>query len=306
MSMKVIYVKSDTGVAYAKSNGTFGAVSAAWTTLTDAEKSVVLTSVEEGTATPAELLALEKFKVYAYTEGDCIAGIARPVDNGTEDWAVTEDDGGEEIYQPTCEIYALPEPQIVLPSGLLPFDGVSFLDKVEVESLCDSANKITVAVTSDLENYKTYDFTAAAWQDIDVASTEDMLENGIAAENLGNVPAAAWAELGTDGIGFAYCLQQTDYDLPCEVMKLSLTVSLIGRWDKAINGTDYRYGYIDHGGTSINVTFLKSGSYKINYTNADSTRETSSFQEPFGLSFAQEYSADQEFVYVDSRGDDLL
>ena len=45
--------------------------------------------------------------------------------------------------------------------------------------------------------------------------------------------------------------------------KLSVTVDMRGAWSKAINGTDYYYGYT--GNSTLKFNILSDGDFKFNY-----------------------------------------
>lgn len=303
--IKVIYVDSDTNKAYGLVEGVFTNVANNWSTLDDADRLTAYQQCDEGTAAVDTLRVLGKFKAYAYSTGDNVVGISRPIANGAGAWTQTQQDGGE-VYVPHCIIKALPTAQIITPKSLLPLYGANSIESVAMIGVVTDDSSIMAAVTTDLQAYKTYNFDAGAWEDIDATSTVAMLASGIPIARISSIPAAAWAEIGVDGLAFVYCIKQTTLDNSiAHLDRTSLVIKLIGRWDKAINGTDYRYGYIIRDGVSINVTFLRSGSYKINYTNADPTRNVESGQEAFGFALDESNGADNG-ILVDSKGDTLL
>lgn len=303
--IKVIYVESDSDKAYGLVSGVFMSVATSWSTLSDADKLTAYQKCDEGTATVDTLRVLGKFKAYVYSTGNNVVGISRPTANGTGDWTQTQTDGGE-TYAPHCIITALPQAQIVTPKALMPLYGASAIQSVAMTGTVTDDSTIAVAVTTDLSAYKTYNFDAKAWQDIDATSSTALLASGIPIAKVADIPASAWAEFGTEGLAFVYCIKQSTLDnSTAHIDRTSLTMSLIGRWDKAINGADYRYGYLAGNGVSINATFLKPGSYKINYTNADSTRTVESGQEAFGFAL-EEGNTDDNGILVDSKGDTLL
>lgn len=303
--IKIIYVESETDKAYGLVTGIFTNVANGWGSLGDADRLTAYQKCDEGTAAVDTLRVLGKFKAYTYSTGDNVVGISRPVANGSGAWTQTQEDGGE-VYVPHCIIRALPQPQIITPKGLLPLFGVSAIESVHMTGSVSSDSVIVTAVTTDMEIYKTYNFSARAWQEIDATSTTALLASGISMARIAEIPASAWAELGTGGLAFVYCIKQATLDKStAHIDRTSLTMQLIGRWDKAINGLDYRYGYITADGVSINATFLRAGSYKINYTNIDTTRSVESGQEAFGIAI-KEGDVNDNGILVDSKGDTLL
>lgn len=303
--IKVIYVESDTDKAYGLISGILSAVATGWSSLDEGDKLTAYQKCDEGSVPAGLLKALGSFKAYVYSTGDNVVGISRPTANGSGVWTQTQKDGGD-TYIPHCRIKALPTAQIVMPNKLLPLYGASAIMSVSVAGVVSTDSNITIAVTTDLKKYRTYNFDAAEWQDIDATSPLAMVSSGIPMAEISKIPSAGWKKLGTSGLAFAYCIKQKTIDNSLAfVENTSLVLSLIGRWDKAINGIDYRYGYISGDGLYINATFLRPGSYKINYTNADTARNVESRQEIFGMAI-DESNVNDNGILVDSKGDTLL
>lgn len=300
MSMQILYEAAATGTVYGTVGGIFKSVADSWAALNDTEKIALYQQIDEGNAELSSPITLGKFIVHAYISGENIAGIARPIASGNGEWKNTAQDGAG-IYTPLCKITAVPLPQTIKPKNILPLPTASTVTAVTIAANIDSTNRACVAVTADGQKYQTYNFSAAAWEDIDVNNTAAMLKSGIPIATLGSIPPAAWAAL-KKGLGLAYCLSQTAADTACRISALKLTAAISGRWDRAVYNKDYRYGYT--GNSTLQLTFLEAGSFKINYTDADSSREITSAQEPIGLSI-KENSTD-ECIYTDEQGDKLL
>ena len=294
--MKYIYV-TESDVPYGTVNGTFKKLADAFSTMTDTDKGTLFASLDDGVATVASLAILGRFQAYAWWQGENAIGIARPSVNGTGDWIQTEQDG-QGVYTPHCYIEAVPVAQVVLPKGLLPLDGVSAIVSADVVTVTNGDGAVHLAVTTDLTTYKTYDFENSAWKDVDVTNAETFHKEGIESSKLSAIPSTAWDELGLDGLAFAYVLdEQATGDLAA-VSKIALTLTMNGRWDEALNGTDYHAGYTSP--TNLNVIFLQNGSYKINYTDGGEGDATST-QIPFGLA-----NLDVDtWAYVDTKGDNI-
>ncbi len=301
--MKCIYVDTATDIAYGSVEGVFKMVQTAWSKADAPARVAAFQQIEAGCTSVETLAVLGKFKVYVYTTGDNVVGISRPVANGTGAWTQTESDGTG-MYTPHCIIKAIPKAQVLTPKKLMPLHGVNAIKSVNIIGQVTENSKICVAVTADLKTYKTYDFASKSWQDIDIENTAAFLESGIQIGSAGNIPEAAWAEFGAEQLGFAYIIYQKNRLETAKISRTTLTLELIGRWDKAVNGLDYRYGYITGDGISINVTFLRNGSYEMNYTDEDTSREVSSSQEIFGIGCIEKSTED--FVMVDAKGDNLL
>ena len=294
--IKFLYV-TEADVPYGTVDGTFKKVADAYSTLTDTEKGTLFASLDDGVATVSSLAILGRFKAYAWTQGENAIGIARPSVDGTGDWVQTEKDG-QGTYVPHCYIEAVPTAQVVLPKALLPLDGASAIVSADVVTVLVGDGAVHLAVTTDMTNYKTYDFDNSAWADVDVTNAETFHKSGIDASKLSAIPATAWAELGLNGLAFAYCLDEQATGDVAAVSKITLTLTMTGRWDEALNGTDYHAGYTSP--TNLNVTFLQNGSYKLNYTDGGDGKPTSA-QLPFGLA-----NIDTDtWAYVDTKGDHL-
>lgn len=128
-------------------------------------------------------------------------------------------------------------------------------------------NNITLIVTTDNTTYYTWDKLALDWVEIDHTNLEQVQNNGIKPSEISTLTSADWDKLikkpNVEGIGFAYYLEQGDFDDIVEVDEISLNVDMVGSWANAKVGTDYDYAYPSN--KSLLVTLLSNGDYKINY-----------------------------------------
>ena len=166
---------------------------------------------------------------------------------------------------------ALPKPQLVTPKGLIDttsFEKINYVTITSTESVADtSINHITLIVTTDNTTYYTWNKITLDWVEIDHTNLEQVQQNGIKPSELSTLTSADWDKLikkpNVEGIGFAYYLEQSDFDDVVEVDEISLNVDMIGSWANAKVGTDYDYEYPSN--KSLLVTLLSDGDYKINY-----------------------------------------
>jgi hypothetical protein len=181
---------------------------------------------------------------------------------------------------PSIKLTAVPFDQLVLPKSLISvgtfegIDNVTAVGKVEKKNtVVTSSNSgdldettIKFIVSTDLLTYKTYDFTTNVWETIDVGSKTVIKANGIDLTLLSTIPAAKWNELisSATGIAFGFLLCQSYSADSCLIDALTMQVDMKGSWDKAIHGTDYKYGYPKN--NLLKVALLTSGDYKINYS----------------------------------------
>lgn len=166
---------------------------------------------------------------------------------------------------------ALPKPQLVTPKGLIDTTVFERINSVTVTSTVSvatpSRNNITLIVTTDNTIYYTWDKLALDWVEIDHTNLEQVQQNGIKPSEISTLTSADWDKLikkpNVEGIGFAYYLEQGDFNDVVEVDEISLNVNMVGSWTNAKVGTDYDYEYPSN--KSLLVTLLSNGDYKINY-----------------------------------------
>ena len=166
---------------------------------------------------------------------------------------------------------ALPKPQLVTPKGLIDTTAFERINSVTVTSTVSvatpSRNNITLIVTTDNTTYYTWDKLTLDWVEIDHTNLDQVQQNGIKPSEISTLTFADWDKLikkpNVEGIGFAYYLEQGDFDDIVEVDEISLNVDMVGSWVNAKVGTDYDYEYPSN--KSLLVTLLSNGDYKINY-----------------------------------------
>lgn len=127
-----------------------------------------------------------------------------------------------------------------------------------------------ILVTSDGQTYYTYDFDNLDWVVIDHTDIAAVKMGGIDIGKLADIDRNSWDKMTTSktGIGFAYLLSMTSTADTCQVAQMDLQVDMKGSWNKALYGTDYKYGYPKN--TLLRVTLMSDGDYKINYHNGKS------------------------------------
>ena len=135
--------------------------------------------------------------------------------------------------------------------------------KIVPDYTITNSSTIRVAITTDLLTYKTYNFNTSSWETID---KNKVVTDGIPINKLSSIPKNSLSELGSK-IAFAYSiiLDNSETDT-CKLNSLSITVTNSDKWVKA-NQADQSYGYLNS--KILQITFNKSGDYKVNYNNSN-------------------------------------
>lgn len=216
------------------SNGTWQLLSSNWDSLSDTDKEAIFKSVDTSVQpTDADLRALGKFKVLIYGEAE----------NNNQ-----------------IELTAVPNKQVVTPTGLIPTSSFSHLNSVTITDNTAGNGVVGVAVTTDNKSYYTYS-ASAGWQQIQDVATQSMTVSA-----LNSISGTDWDNLvaNTDGIGFAYVLDMDATTDTANVDSIVFNVDMNGSWKRALHGTDYDYAYNNN---TLTVDILTNGDYKINYPN---------------------------------------
>ena len=238
---KMLVVSSDNAYGIG-SMGTFQQLASDWSSKSDADKLILLESVY-GMPSASDLSTISPFKCILLSD----------------------------LSSASVRVLALPKPQLVTPKGLIDttsFEKINYVTITSTESVADtSINHITLIVTTDNTTYYTWNKITLDWVEIDHTNLEQVQQNGIKPSELSTLTSADWDKLikkpNVEGIGFAYYLEQSDFDDVVEVDEISLNVDMIGSWANAKVGTDYDYEYPSN--KSLLVTLLSDGDYKINY-----------------------------------------
>ena len=139
------------------------------------------------------------------------------------------------------------------------------INKIVPDYTITNSSTIRVAITTDLLTYKTYNFNTSSWETIDNGK---VVTDGIPINKLGSIPKNNLSELGSK-IAFAYSiiLDNSETDT-CKLNSLSITVTNSDKWVK-VKQTDQSYGYLNS--KILQITFNKSGNYKVNYNNSNNS-----------------------------------
>ena len=229
----LLFQNTNSSDVYGVSNGTFQLLSSNWDSLSDTDKEAIFKSVDNSVQpTDVELRALGKFKVLIY-------------------------DRGENNHQ--IELIAVPNKQVVTPTGLIPTSSFSHLNSVTITDNTAGNGVVGVAVTTDNKNYYTY--SASGWQQIQDVATQSMTVS-----TLNSIQKADWDSFiaNANGIGFAYVLDMGATTDTANVDNIVFNVDMSGTWKRALHGTDYDYAYSN---STLTVDILTNGDYKINYPN---------------------------------------
>ena len=228
--------------AYGVTDNGFEQVTSNWNSLTNTEKAALFQKVT-GEPTLANLQTIGIFSIYCYA-----------TDSSSYAYAITGTPSGK---------------QLVKPRGLINLSQYENINSANMVYAVGSNSGIKLAVTPDGTNYFTYDFTNEVWVKLNTVTADSVYADGIPVNQLSNIPASDLTELmkstSNEGIGFAYSLYQANTAESCYTDELTLNVDAKGTWVAAVNGTDYTYAYT--GNTTVTVTALTAGDYKVNYAS---------------------------------------
>ena len=154
----------------------------------------------------------------------------------------------------TCTLSVLPKNQTVIPSGLIKLDRYDGIESVNIVTNLAGSAAVRIAVTPDLTNW--YTWSNNTWTAMNIANIHT---SGIPAANISSIEN--W-DMFTDTIGFAYGLSISSLSDTCEVDQLDLIVTAQGSWAKA---TESQAKYKYQGNSTLVVSLLADGDYKINY-----------------------------------------
>ena len=153
--------------------------------------------------------------------------------------------------------------ETVYQNTLLDLSKFISVDKIVPDYTITNSSTIRVAITTDLLTYKTYNFNTSSWETIDKSK---VVSDGIPINKLDSIPKNSLSELGRK-IAFAYTIiidnSETD---TCQLNSISITTSSDEKWVKT-KQEDQSYGYLNS--KVLQITFSKSGDYKVNYNNSN-------------------------------------
>lgn len=153
--------------------------------------------------------------------------------------------------------------ETVYQNTLLDLSKFISVDKIVPDYTITNSSTIRVAITTDLLTYKTYNFNTSSWETIDKSK---VVSDGIPINKLDSIPKNSLAELGRK-IAFAYTiiLDNSETDT-CQINSISIATSSDEKWTKT-KQEDQSYGYLNS--KVLQITFSKSGDYKVNYNNSN-------------------------------------
>lgn len=227
------------------SNSTFQLLSSDWASLTDTQKITLFNQVTED-ASVSDLVTLGNFKVVSYSEDSTPLSLA---------------------------VVAVPKDEIVLPVSLINLKSVESVTSISITEEGYSPNStstagIKYAFTTDLTTYKVYNPVTLVWDTID---TDNMVAEGMTVATINSLTKDNISDFLGDNkaIGIAFVMYSDSVDDLISIDNLAITANMLGSWDKAVHGTDYKYGYPANDLLSVNL--LTDGDYKINYANPEDT-----------------------------------
>ena len=221
-----------------------------WSSLTNAEREALFENTNFNQATLAELQTLGKFKVLAMS--DSAGGSAADV-----------------------KVHGVHNDFLVLPKELF---GTSFnkIKSVNItENISDTTNaSIKYVLTKDLVDY--YTFSGGTWTQLATVDADTVISDGLTADDLALISSADWdlfydGDVDENGLGIGFAFHETALTQSTELDNLQMTVDMKGMWNKAEHTVDYTYGYTN---TTLNVSLLTNGDYKINYGGGSGSGES--------------------------------
>ena len=233
-----------------------------WTTLTDSEKETAFADAT-GDSPLSIMDDLETFSFAIYSPYPdtpvCTVYEAQALSTFTALLYMPDNE-----TTPTCTITAVPQDQLITPSGLISLVDYDTINSAVITAYTSGNAKIRYAVTADGSTYYVYDSTEEEWTAV-AATAAGVIANGMTDADVAAIPTAAWTEFtsATDAVGFAYALSMTNTQETCYVDTLTLTVNMKGTWRAAVYGTEYTYAYPNN--VSMVVNLLADGNWKINY-----------------------------------------
>lgn len=143
---------------------------------------------------------------------------------------------------------------------------VSQISKITADSDVTDMNVACAFSTDSGKTWKTY--ASGSWPVLDITDKAAFAEKGVNLSDVTSVPFRALLDLdGSSTIRLAFCVSETAARSGDFLKALSLTGIKLSGWESTVPGTDYTYRYSSP--QTLEVTVLKDGDYKINYTAAD-------------------------------------
>jgi hypothetical protein len=166
----------------------------------------------------------------------------------------------EKLKSPKLKFKAIPKPQLVLPAGDIPLNNIRNIDyfKIYANTFAHGVIKI-IASTDGGQTWVTWD--KSRFKTIDSNDLNEVKSEGMDI-NTFNALTTEWNQIVTNKIRFAYYLEINAITDVAQVDKLEIQFDILGKWKKAVHGTEYDYEYSND---NLKVSLLSDGSYKINY-----------------------------------------
>lgn len=168
-----------------------------------------------------------------------------------------------EVMDTQLNISVNPTEALLLANGDLSLKSVDNIDFFKLNYTRVEGAVIKMIVSSDEgETWQTFD--GGSWIDIE-PTVKEVGNYGIPVSQFDIIPSDMWNELRqySDTIRFGYYLKHTEKIDFAKIHALNAQFDMTGEWFSANKGTDYKYSYPDN--STIKVTILKNGDYKINY-----------------------------------------
>ncbi|WP_145052444.1 DUF1565 domain-containing protein [Paenibacillus xylanexedens] len=181
--------------------------------------------------------------------------------------------GGAKVYAyveseaaKTMTVQGILNPVLIRAKGDLRLDGVEQIDALTLTASATGNAQAKMIVSKD-KGLTWEAYRGGNWMAVNADDLSDVSAKGMTAAELNATPPSAWDTAVLAGqVRFAYYLERTTADEKVAIDALSAQFDMRGRWKKAVHGTDYDYAYPTN--SSLQVSLLSDGSYKINYADA--------------------------------------
>lgn len=231
------YVKDN--LVYGISNSVFQQLTSDYSSMSDVEKIALFSTITKD-ASISDLSTLNRFKIVSYSE---------------------------DTVPLSCVLSAVPKDQLVLPNSLISLKSMSEVLSIEIteEKTASTDSDIKYAFTTDLTVYKAYNPVTLQW---DIVNVDNLSSEGMSASTILGLSQANIADFLGDSkeIGIGFVMYSTSVSNTISIDNLAITANMTGSWDKAVFGTDYKYGYPAN--DRLSVTLLTNGNFRINYSES--------------------------------------
>lgn len=166
----------------------------------------------------------------------------------------------EEVLPLEIGLQGTPISQLVKANGDINIKSIYAIDQIIITSTQPSFTKVLISFNSGIL-WKAYKNNT--WITVNINNLNSVITNANNVTEINSIPGEAWQTLreSSDTLRFAYLLPNET-----EIDKLVASIDMRGRWDRAVLGTDFIYGYRKYNNAAnLEVELYTNGDFKINY-----------------------------------------